>query len=170
MDLDFCYVLLTFIANIHGLFLGKIKKGTTITNTFQENLKESNCKPSKIWVDKGNEFYNQSIKSWLEINPVEMYSTHNEEKSTLTERFIRTLKNKTYKYMASISKNVFIDKLDDIVNHNTIKMKSADVKSSRYIDSSKEINDKDLKFKIIDIVRISKYKNIFVKNLCFKLV
>ena len=101
---------------------------------------------------------------------IEMYSTHNEGKSVITERIIRTLKNKIYMYMTSITKNVYIDKLDDIVNkynntyHNTIKMKPVDVKSSLYIDSSKEINDKDPKFKIGDIVRISKYKNIFAKG------
>ena len=72
--------------------------------------------------------------------------------------------------MTSISKNVYIDKLDDIVNkynntyHSTIKMKPVDVKSNTYIDSSKEINDKDPKFKIGDIVRISKYKNIFAEG------
>ena len=99
-----------------------------------------------------------------------MNSLHNEEKSVVAERFLRTLKNKIYKYMTSISKNVYIDKLDDIVNkynntyHSTIKMKPVDVKSSTYIDSSKEINDKDPKFKIGDIVRISKYKNIFAKG------
>ena len=72
--------------------------------------------------------------------------------------------------MTSISKNVYIDKLDDKVNkynniyHNTIKMKTVDVKSNTYTNSSKDINDKDLKFKIDDIVRISKYKNIFAKS------
>ena len=87
-------------------------------------------KPSKIWVDKCSEFYNRSLKSWLEKkNAIEMYSTHNERKYVVAERFIRTLKNKTYKYMASITKNVYIDKLDYIVNkytkinHRTIKMK-----------------------------------------------
>ena len=72
--------------------------------------------------------------------------------------------------MISISKNVYIDKLDDIVNkynntyHRTIKMKPIYVKSSAYINSSKEINYEDPKFKIDDIVRISKYKNIFAKG------
>ena len=67
----------------------------------------------------GSEFYNRSMKSFLENNNVEMYSTHNKEKSVVAERLIRTLKNKIYKYMTSISKNVYIDKLDDIVNeHN----------------------------------------------------
>ena len=148
----------------------KDKKGITITNAFQKILKESNRKPNKIWVDKGSEFYNNSFKKWLKDNDIEMYSTNNEGKSVIAERFIRTLKNKIYKYMTSISKNVYIDKLDDIVNkynntyHRTIKMKPVDVKLSTYIDSSKEINDKDPKFKIGDIVRISKYKIIFTKG------
>ena len=105
-----------------------------------------------------------------------MYSTQNEGKSVIGERFIRTLKNKIYKYMTSISKYVYIDKLDDIVNkynntyHSTIKMKPIDVKSNTYIDSSKEINNKEPKFKIGDIVRISKYKYIFAKRLHSKFV
>ena len=98
-----------------------------------------------------------------------MYSTHNEGKSVVAERFIRTLKSKLYKYMTSISKNVNIDKLDDIVNKNdntysTIEIKPFNVKSNTYITSSKKINDKDPKFRIGDIFRISKYKNIFVKG------
>ena len=89
-----------------------------------------------------------------------MYSSHNEGKSVIAKRIFRTLKNEIYEYMSSISKNVYIDKLDDIVNkynntyHSTIKMKPVDVKSSTYIDSSKEINDKNPKPKIADIVRI----------------
>ena len=73
-----------------------------------------------------------------------MYSTHNEGKLVIAERFIRTLKNKIYKYIASISKNIYIDKLDDIVDkynntyHSIIKMKPIDVKSSTYIDSSRK--------------------------------
>ena len=147
----------------------KNKKGVTITNAFQKYLKESNRKPNKIWVEKGREFYNRSLKPWLEKNDIEIYATHNEGKFVLAERFIRTLKNKNYKYMTSISKNVYIDQLDDIVNkynntcHRTIKMKPVNVKQSIYIDSSKEINDEDPKFKIGDIVRISKYTNIFAK-------
>ena len=99
-----------------------------------------------------------------------MYSTHNEGKSVVAERLIRNLKNKIYKYMSSKSKNVYIDKLDDIVNeynntyHRTNKMKPVAVKSSTYIGSSKEINDEDDKFKIGDIVGISKHKNISAKG------
>ena len=84
----------------------KDKKGVTIANSFQKILDNSKRKPNKIWVDKGSEFYNRSIKSWLEKIDIEMYSTHNEGKSVVAERFIRTLKNKIYKYMTSISKNV----------------------------------------------------------------
>ena len=99
-----------------------------------------------------------------------MCSTHNGGRSVAAERFIRTLKGKIYKYMTSISKNVYIDKLDDIVNeynntyHTTIKMKPIDVKDNTYINTSKEINNKDRKFKVGDRVRISKYKNIFAKG------
>ena len=99
-----------------------------------------------------------------------MYSTHNEGKSVVTERFIKTIKNKIYKYMTSISKNVYIDKLDDIVQkysnkkHRTIKMKPIDVKDNTYIDFGKEVNDNDPKLKVGDHVRISKYKNIFAKD------
>ena len=127
-------------------------------------------KSNKIWVDKGSEFYNNSFKIWLKDNDIEMYLIHNEGKSVVAERFIRTLKSKIYKYMTAISKYVNIDKLDDIVNeynniyHRTIKMKPVDVKDNTYIDFEKEVNDKDLKFKVGDYVRISKYKNIFAKG------
>ena len=93
----------------------KDKKRISIVNAIQMILKETNRKPNKIWVDKGSEFYNSSLKKWLKDNDIEMYSTNNEGKSVIAERFIRTLKNKIYKYMTSISKNVYIDKLDDIV-------------------------------------------------------
>ena len=92
-----------------------------------------------------------------------MYSTYNEGKSAVAERFITTLKNKIYKYMTWISKNVYINKLDDIVNkynytyHSTIKMKFVDVKSSTYIDFNKKNSKEDLKFKVGDHVRTSKY-------------
>ena len=99
-----------------------------------------------------------------------MYSTHNEGKSVVAERFIRTLKSKIYKQMTSISRNVYIDKFGDTVDeynntyHTTIKMKPIDVKDNTYINTDKEINNKDPKFKAGDHVRISKYKNIFSKG------
>ena len=95
-----------------------------------------------------------------------MYSINNKGKSVVAERFIKILKNE----MTAISKNVDIDKLDNIVDeynntyHRTIKMKPVDVKDNTYIDFKKEVNDKDPKFKVGDHVRISKYKNIFAKG------
>ena len=98
-----------------------------------------------------------------------MYSTHNEGKSVVAERFIRTLKNKIHKYMTSVSKDVYIDKLDDVneynnTYHTTIKMNPIDVKYNTYITIDKEINNKDPKFKVGDHVRISTYKNISAKG------
>ena len=148
----------------------KDKKGVSIVDAFQKILDDSNRKPNKIWVDKGSEFYNSSFKKWLKDNDIEMYSIHNEGKSVVAERFIRTLKTKIYKYMTSISKNVYIDKLDNIVSecintyHRKIKMKPVDVKDNTCIDSSKDVNDKGPKFKVGDHVRICKYKNIFAKG------
>ena len=94
----------------------KDKKGVSVVNAFQSIIKKSNKKRKKIWVDKGSEFYNSHFKKWLKDNSLVMYSTPNEGKSVVAERFIRTIKNKIYKYMTSISKNVYIDKLDDIVH------------------------------------------------------
>ena len=94
----------------------KDKKGVSIVYAFQSILNKSNRKPNKIWVDKGSEFHNRSMKLWLEKNDREMYSTHNEGKSVVAERFIRTIKNKIYKHMTSISKNVYINKLDDVIH------------------------------------------------------
>ena len=148
----------------------KDKKGLTIVNAFQSILNDSKRKPNKIWVDKGSEFYNRSMKSWLEKNDIEMYSAHNEGKSVNVERFIRTLKSRAYKYMTSVSKNVYINKLDDIVNeynntyHRPIKVKPVDVKDNTYINIGKKVNDKDPKFQVGDHIRISKYKNIFAKG------
>ena len=99
-----------------------------------------------------------------------MYSTHDEGKSVVAERSIRTLKNNIYKHMTSVSKIMYIDKLDDIVNehnnkyHRRIKMKPIDVKYNTYIYSIKEVNDKDPNFQVGDHVRISKNKKIFTKG------
>ena len=94
----------------------KGKKGVSIVNAFQNILNDSDRKPNKIWIDKRSEFYNNSFKKWLEDNDIETYLIHNEGKSVVAERLIRTLKTKTYKYMTSVSKNVYVDKLDDIVD------------------------------------------------------
>ena len=99
-----------------------------------------------------------------------MYSTHNEGKSVVAERFIRTRKNKIYKHMTAISKDVYFNALDDIVDeynntyHKTIKMKPIDVRDDSFAEYNEETNEKDPKFKVGDHVRISKYKNIFSKG------
>ena len=121
----------------------KDKKGTSITNAFNKIIKQSNRKPNKTLVDQGGEFYNRDFKKWLSSNDIIMYSTFNEGKSVVAERFIRTLKNKLYKHMTATGKNVYYHVLDDIVNkynntkHSTIKIKPKDVKDDNnriYID------------------------------------
>ena len=149
----------------------KDKKGTSIANAFNKIIKQSNRKPNKIWVDQGSEFYNQDFKKWLSSNNISMYSTYNEGKSAVAERFIITSKNKLYKHMTATGKNVYYNVLDDIVNkdnntkHNTIKMKPKDVKDDNnkrvYID---EHNEKSARYNVGDRARISRVKNIFAKG------
>ena len=99
-----------------------------------------------------------------------MYSTYNEGKSVVAERFIRTLKKKLFKHMTAVSNNVYFDMLDDVVNkynnkvQRTIKMKPTDVTSNSYAEYNEDSNEKDPKFKIGDLVKMSKYKNIFAKG------
>ena len=78
----------------------KDKKGTSIVNAFKKII--SKRKPNKTWIDQGSEFYNNTFKDFLKINNIEMYSTYNEGKSVVAERFIRTLKNKIFKHMTAI--------------------------------------------------------------------
>ena len=117
-------------------------------------------KPNKIWVDQGNEFYNNSFKDFLRTNNIEMYSTYNEGKSVVAERFIKTLKNKIFKHMTAISKNIYFDVLDDIVNkwnntiHRTIKITPIDVTSDSYAEWNENSNKRDPKFKVGDHIRI----------------
>ena len=100
------------------VFLLKDKKGVTIAIAFQNILDDSKRRPNKIWVNKGSKFYNTSMKSWLEKkkNDIEMYSTQNDGKFVVSERFIRTIKNKIYKHLPAVSKNAYIDKLDNFVD------------------------------------------------------
>ena len=149
----------------------KDKKGVSVLNAFDKIIKQYNRKPNKIWVDQGREFYNNFFKKWLSDNDIIMYSTYNEGKSVVAERFIRTLKNKLYKHMTATGKNVYYDVLDDVVNkynntkHSTFKMKPIDVRDNNnkrvYID---EHNKKSARFNVGDRVRISKLKNIFAKG------
>ena len=117
----------------------KDKKGVSIVNAFQKIISEGR-KPNKIWVDQGSEFYNNSFKDFLKTNSIEIYSTYIEGKSVAAGRFIRTLKNKTFKHMTATSKNVCFDVLDDIVSkynntvHKTIKIKPIDVTDDSYAE------------------------------------
>ena len=149
----------------------KDKEGTGMVNAFKKILNDSSRKPNKIWVDQGSEFYNKSFKDFLKINNIELYSTYNEGKSVVAERFIRTLKNKIFKHMAAISKNIYFDVLDNIVDkynntvHRTIKIKPIKVTDDYYAEYNEDSsNKKNPKFKFGDNVRISRFKNIFAKG------
>ena len=138
----------------------KEKKWVSIVNAFQKILDCSKRKPNKIWIDQGSDFYNSSFKSWLNDNGIKMYSIHNKGKPVVAERFIRTLKNKIYKHMTAVSKNVYFDVLDDFVDeynntyHRTIKMKPIYVKCDSYGEYNVDSNDKVTKFKIDAHIRI----------------
>ena len=108
--LQFVLSVIDIFSKYASVVLLKDKKGITTTNAFQRILDESGHKLNKIWEDKGSEFYNKSVKSWLQDNDIEMFSTHNEGKSVVAERFITTLRNKFYQYTTSVLKNVHIDK------------------------------------------------------------
>ena len=142
-DFSIYYVPLFCLVNIHGLIPIKDKKDTSIVDAFKKIISKER-KPSKIWVDMGSEFYNNTFKHFLKINNIEMYSTYNEGKSVVAERFIRTLENKIFKHMTTISKNVYIDVLNDIVNkynnriHKTITMKPIEATSDSDAEYNKE--------------------------------
>ena len=139
----------------------KDKRGISIINAFQKIISEGR-KPNKIQVVQGSKFYNELLKRFLKINNIEMYSTYNEGKSVVAERFIRTLKNKIFKHMAAVSRNVYFDVLDIIVDkynntvYRSIKMKPVDVTSDFYAEYNEDANEKDTKFKVGDHIRISK--------------
>ena len=104
----------------------KDKRGISIVNSFKKIVSKG-CKPNKIWVGRGGEFYNNLLKTFLKINKIEMYSTRNEGKSAVAERLVKTLKNKLFKHMTAVLKNVCFHALEDVVNkynntiHRTIK-------------------------------------------------
>ena len=137
----------------------KNKKGESIVEGFKKilddsgNAKHSNRKPSQIWVGHASEFYNNKFKSFLKENDIEMYSTFNEGKSVVAERFIKTLKNKIYEHITAIGKNIYFNYLDDIVKkynntvHGSIKMKPKDVTDDYFVEYSEETNKKVLNLK-----------------------
>ena len=146
----------------------KDKKGISIVKAFQSILDKSRRKPNKMWVEQGSEFYNSAFKKWLE-DDICLYSMHNEGKSVVAERFIRTLKSKLYEHMTAVLRDVYYV-LDDVVKkynnkwHSTIKIKPKDVGDDNFTEYVDEPNEKSPKFKVDDRVRISKYKNVFAKG------
>ena len=147
----------------------KDKTGKSVASALKTIFEER--KPEKMWVDKGKEFYNKDVKDLIEL-----YSTENEEKSSVVERWIRTMKEKMWKYFSAKSTNVYMNVLSDLVKeynntrHSSIKM--TPVKTSKneltvwrnLYPENLEIRDINPKFSVGDEVRISKKKNIFEKG------
>ena len=146
----------------------KDKKAKTGLHGFIETINESKRKPIELWVDQRREFYNSPLQKWLDSNDILMHSTHNEGKSIVAERFIRTLKGKIYKKMIANDSKSYIGYLNKLVfkyNHTYhlfIGKKPIDADYSALTEQI-EPNHKALKFKVGDRARISKYKNIFSK-------
>ena len=149
----------------------KDKKGKTVADALKTIFEER--KPEKLWTDKGKEFYNKDVKDLVEI-----YSTENEEKSSVVERWIRTIKEKMWKYFTDNNTYTYIDILPDLVEdynntkHSTIKMTPVEASKKKneltvwrnlYPDRLK-IHDLRPKFSVEDEVRISKKKKTFEKG------
>ena len=149
----------------------KYKKGTSIVNAFKKISSDSNRKPNKIWVGLGSEFYNKSFKEFLKINNIEMHSTYNEGKSVVAERFIRTSKIKIFKHTTAVSKNIYFDVLDDIVDkynntvHRTIKIKPIEVNYyyAEYIEDPS--NRKILNLKLVTMLEFLNIKTFLLKDI-----
>ena len=133
------------------------KKSITISNAFQKIFKKSNRKRNKVWVDKGSEFCNRSIKSWLEKMVQKCIQHINKVKYVVAERFLRDFKNKIYKYMTSVSKNVYREKLDDIVN--------------KYNNVLTLVKKLIIKTQTLELVTLLEYQNVktFLQKIMFQI-
>ena len=155
----------------------KDKKGETMVNAFKTIFKEGR-KPKKLWTDKGTEFYNKDMDDLRKLYDIELYSTENEEKSSIAERWIRTMKEKMFKYFTDYNTNKYIDVLPDLVTnynntvHSSTKLtpRDASMKKNKltvwrnlYPDRYK-INRQNPKFSVGDRVRITKKKKVFEKG------
>ena len=155
----------------------KYKSGETVANAFKTIFKEGR-KPKKLWTDKGTEFYNKNMKDLLKLNGIELYSTENEEKSSIAERWIRTMKEKMFKYFTENNTYRYIDALPELVEdynntiHSSTKLSPIDASKKKneltvwrnlYPDRYK-INNLTPKFSVGDEVRISKKKTVFEKG------
>ena len=170
-EIKYLLCTINLFSKYSWVFPIKDKKGTSIVNAFKKIISEGRRKPNKIWVDQGSEFCNNSFKDFLKINNIEMYSTYNEGKSVVAERFIRTLKNKIFKHMTAISKIVYFDMLDDIVNkykntvHRTIKMKSIDVTDDSYAEYNEDLTKKILNLKLVTMLGFQNTKTFLLKDM-----
>ena len=151
------------------LFLLASEHTISIVNEVQKIISEGR-KPTKLWVDQGSEFYNNYFIDFLKINDIEMSSTYNEGKSVVAERLIRTLKNKIFKHMTVVSKNVYFDVLDDIANkynntvHRTIEMKPIDVTSDSYAEYNESSNKKIQNLKLVTMLEFKNTKAFLLKD------
>ena len=146
----------------------KDKTGKCVASALKNIFKER--KPEKMWVDKGKEFYNKDVK-----NLIELYSTENEEKSSVVERWIRTMKEKMWKYFSANCTNIYLNALPDLVReynntrHSSIKMTPVKARNELRVwrnlyPEHLEIHDIKSKFSVGDKVRISKKKKTFEKG------
>ena len=149
----------------------KDKMGKSVAWALETIFKER--KPEKMWIDKGKEFYNKYVKDLINL-----YSTENEEKSNVAERWIRTMKEKMWKYFSANSTNVYINVLPDLVReynntkHSSIKMSPTNASKKEnelrvwrnLCPDHHEIKEIKLKFPVGDKVRISKKKKTFEKR------
>ena len=144
------------------------KKGKTVLNVFIAIVNESNCKPNKLRVYQGRELYNKSMREWFNNNDILMLSTHNEGKSVIAERFIKTLKSKIFKRMAANGRKSYLSYLNKLVDeynntyHHFTKKKPINADYSALAENI-ETNPKATEFKVNDRMRITEYKNILVK-------
>ena len=155
----------------------KNKKGETMVKAFKTIFEEGRT-PGKLWTDKGTEFYNKNMNDLRKLYDIELYSTENEEKSSIAERWIRTMKEKMFKYFTDYNTNKYIDVLPDLVEdyNNTVHSST----KLTPIEASKEKNELKVwrnlypdryktsrlnpKFSVGDEVRITKKKKVFEKG------
>jgi len=154
------------------------KTGTEVATAFKSIFSKGRT-PKKLWVDKGKEFYNQDVKSLLESRSCSLYSTENEEKSCIVERWNRTMKEKMFKYFSANSTRKYIDVLDEMVNnynntrHSSIKMTPVEASLKKneitvwrnlYSDNLRRTSGPKPKFSVGDRIRITKKKTLFEKG------
>jgi hypothetical protein len=154
----------------------KNKTSQTITDTFSNIFKKTI--PSKLWVDRGSEFYNKTFEKLLKSNDIVMYSTYSNNKSVVIERFNRTLKTYMFRLFTQNNNRNWINILDNLIKyyndktHSTIGMSPNDASLKKNyetvlqntLDSQPKLIKKKPKFKINDVVRISRVKGIFEKG------